>query len=84
MRSRDGDQDKFVCLGSSHRRSSRIALPGNPSVEWVTNEVERENFPLDLVNVIVRNYLAATISRSSTSNTNVAPGLIVGGAPLSP
>src|SRR4029077_4389747 len=31
----------------------------------------------------VRGYLV-TISRSSTSNTKVAPGLIVGGAPLSP
>ena len=50
----------------------------------VTNEVEREILPLDLVNVIVRNYLAATISRSSTSNTSVAPGLMRGGAPLSP
>ena len=36
-----------------------------------------------VLRTMVRDYLV-TISRSSTSNTNVAPGLIVGGAPLSP
>jgi len=84
MRSRDGDQDKFVCLGSAHRRGSLIALPGKCSVEEVTNEVERDTLPLDLMRIVVRDYLAATISRSSTSNTNVAPGLMIGGRPPSP
>ena len=44
--------------------------------------VERETVPLDLVRTTVQDYLA-TISRSSISNTNVAPGLIRGGRPLS-
>ena len=48
------------------------------------DKVERENVPLDLVKTTLWNYLAATISRSSTSKINVEPGLIVGGAPLSP
>lgn len=47
-------------------------------------EVEREVIPLDLMRTTLRYYLAATISRSSTSKINVEPGLIVGGAPLSP
>jgi hypothetical protein len=84
MRCRDGDQDKFACWGLSHRRVPFIALSGKFPVEWVANEVERETVPLDLVRTTEQNYLAATISRSSTSKTNVAPGLIVGGAPLSP
>ncbi len=46
-------------------------------------EVEQGSTPLDLVRTNARNYLAATISRSSISNTNVAPGLIRGGRPLS-
>jgi hypothetical protein len=51
---------------------------------WLS-EVERDILPLNLMRTTVRTYFAAaTISRSSTSNTNVAPGLIVGGAPLSP
>jgi hypothetical protein len=33
--------------------------------------------------LIARSYLVAMISRSSISNTNVAPGLIRGGRPLS-
>ena len=84
MRCRDGDQDKFACLGVSHRRVPFIALSGKFFVEWVVSEVERETPPLDLVRTTVEDYLAATISRSSTSKMSVAPGLIVGGAPLSP
>ena len=38
-----------------------------------------------MLRTAVGGYLAlATISSSSTSNTKVAPGLMVGGAPLSP
>jgi hypothetical protein len=55
-----------------------------PSNGW-PSEIERDILPLDLMSAIVRTYFAAgTISRSSTSNTNVAPGLMLGGAPLSP
>ena len=84
MRCRDGDQDKFACLGVSHRRVPFIALSGKFFTEWVGSKVERETLPLDPVRTVVRNYLAARISRSSTSKMSVAPGLIVGGAPLSP
>ena len=51
MRCRDGDQDKFACLGVSHRRVPFIALSGKFSVEWVADEVERETVPLDLVRI---------------------------------
>jgi hypothetical protein len=66
--------------GEAHSSRYRAIFPLN---EW-PSEVERDILPLDPVKVAVNNYLAATISRSSTSNTNVAPGLIEGGAPLSP
>ena len=47
------------------------------------HESELENVQLALVGACCADYLAATISRSSMSNTNVAPGLIRGGRPLS-
>src|SRR5438132_1377865 len=145
MRCRDGDQDNFGCLGSSHRRVPLFALTDKPSVicvvkqggagEYPARSCEGEEpvrqclrheakevrpavrsqarknrrcirwntlrifsgrarrrwsriiRPSRKVNVgqapRVWGYLV-TISRSSTSNTKVAPGLIVGGAPLSP
>ncbi len=46
-------------------------------------KVEQETALLDLVQPTERDYFAASISRSSISNTNVAPGLIRGGKPLS-
>jgi hypothetical protein len=46
------------------------------------HEVEQDGTPLDLIRTTAQDYLA-TISRSSISNTNVAPGLIKGGRPLS-
>jgi hypothetical protein len=59
---------------------ARIGVEMEKSVRTVVyrkgHEVEPEDIPLDLVQVIVPTYLAATISRSSTSNTIVAPGLI--------
>jgi hypothetical protein len=49
-------------------------------------EVERGTFPLDLMQTYcagLPGLLGVMISRSSISNTNVAPGLIRGGLPLS-
>ena len=46
-------------------------------------EIELGNIQLDLAGIYRAGYLVATISRSSISNTNVAPGLIRGGWPLS-
>jgi len=51
MRCRDGDQDKFACLGVSHRRVPFIALSGKFFTEWVGSKVERETVPLDLVRI---------------------------------
>ena len=51
-------------------------------INQIDQKVERDRLPLNLVKTTVRDYLA-TISRSSISNTNVAPGLIRGGRPLS-
>jgi hypothetical protein len=83
---------RTVKLGSFDARSEgRFAYSlGEVENRWESldacgegHEVEQDSTPLDLVRTRVRNYLAATISRSSISNTNVAPGLIRGGRPLS-
>lgn len=47
------------------------------------HEIELGNIQVDPVGTYRAGYLVATISRSSMSNTNVAPGLIRGGRPLS-
>jgi hypothetical protein len=47
------------------------------------HETELGNSQLDLMGTYPAGYFVATISRSSISNTNVAPGLIRGGRPLS-
>ena len=64
--------------------SEKLKIDGSRSTRAVRrHEVEQDSTPLDLVRTRMRNYLAATISRSSISNINVAPGLIRGGRPLS-
>jgi hypothetical protein len=82
-----------VAMGIKTNLSAWVQLTGeapssryraNVPLKWVTNEVERDTLPLDLMRIVVRDYLAATISRSSISNTNVAPGLMIGGRPPSP
>ena len=67
------------------RDSKNLLLSGWPG------EVERDILALDFAEYYSAALLGlgydlglATMSRSSTSNTKVAPGLIVGGAPLSP
>ena len=73
--------------GGKRRSPHRVTRVPVLSIRWL-REVERDMLPLDRMGMAEGIYFAgatgATISRSSTSNTNVAPGLIVGGAPLSP
>lgn len=62
-------------------------MTGRPScsqnAHGAGHEIELDISPLDLAGTYRAGYLVATISRSSMSNTNVAPGLIRGGRPLS-
>ena len=78
-----GGQDNYADRGAS-----LIACPGTRPVDQMAAQVERDMLPLDRMGMAEGIYFAgatgAMISSSSTSNTSVAPGLIVGGAPLSP
>jgi hypothetical protein len=56
---------------------------GEKNARREVHEVERALSRSTSCGLILQNYLVAMISRSSISNTNVAPGLIKGGKPLS-
>jgi len=68
-------------------KRERASLKGSPVASFDARregyEVERGTFLLDLMRTYCVELLGAMISRSSISNTNVAPGLIRGGRPLS-